>query len=331
MMALQQEKLPVLTQSDPIFDLMPIKHMNTNVIRFEQKDNYIGLQQLRGLGGEPSRVNNVGAKAYMYEPGVYGEFMTIGEKEILERRPLGQWDGFVDLTDLVLDKQDQLLNRRVDRLRWIGWTLVTTGTFTVGHYDAFANVATLGTFGMQSFVAGIPWTTPATATPIANLRTVKLLSRGRSVNFGAGSELFMNQVTYNSVVNNTNAADFGGKKSSVTASSLTSISDVNKVLLEADLPTIVIYDNGYIDDNGVFQLFIPNGTAVLVGKRLNGDPLGNYIMTRNVNNPNTEAGPYQIVQQATGALIPKTVEIHDGHNGGPALYYPSAIVRMTGL
>jgi hypothetical protein len=26
---------------------------------------------------------------------------------------------------------------------------------------------------------------------------------------------------------------------------------------------------------------------------------------------------------------PKQVEVHDGHNGGPVIYYPSAVLVMT--
>lgn len=342
-----QEKLPTLTQDDPIFTEFPIISKPWINLRIEFKDSYRGLQQLRGVGGEPQRVAKVTARSYATEPGVYGEYETIDEKEMLERRPLGQWDGFVDIRDLVMEAQDKLLNRRVDRIRWIMWQLLATGSFYVplpttengtvqapGHTDAYGTVTSIGQFGMQTATASVAWSTFATSTPMQDLRAIRLLARGRSVSFGRGAKAYMNEVTFQNMIRNTNAADLGGKKGFIGAgfSTLTSVDDVNRFMMEADLPTIVIYDNGYIDDNGTFQLFIPNGTVIVVGRRTNGDPLGNYIYTRNMMN-NGEPGPYQFVNDNNVPgmrAIPPRVDVHDGHNGGPVINYPSAIVRLTG-
>lgn len=340
LMAIAQDKLPTLTQDDPIFSLFPIQAKNMINIKWEQKDTYKGLQQLRGVGGAPSRVTRPGAKSYMYAPGVYGEYIDIGEKEILERRPLGTWDGFVDLTDLVMDAQDQLLNRRVDRIRWICWTLVTTGAFYValpngatGHGDAYANISALGQFGMQTFAAGTAWSNAASSTPLLDFRNVQLLARGRSVDFGPTAVAYMNRSTFINMIKNTNAADLGGKKSVTSLfSTLTSAGDVNKFLMDADLPQIQIYDGGYIDENNVFQLFIPTGTVMVIGGRTNGETLGAYWMTRDTNNADTGGGPWQkVIDRGAGPYpsIPRTIDIYDGHSGGPVLFYPSAIVRMS--
>jgi len=340
--AIAQEKLPQLTQDDPIFTLFPITAKNMINLKWEQKDSYKGLQQLRGIGGEPQRVQKVGMKSYLMEPGVYGEYAIIDEKEMLERRPIGTWDGFVDLTDLVMDLQDQLLNRRVDRIRWIMWTLLVNGAFyvplptgAIGHMDQYAYVTAIGQFGMQQAVAATPWSTFATSQPLQDLRNLQTTNRGRSIDFGPNGSIFINRSTWFNLVRNTNPQDFGGKKSQTRPfSTITSLTDLNEIMVDADLPQFVIYDRTYIDDNGVAQLFIPNGTAIVVGARTNGDPLGEYFLTRNTNNPGMGAGAYQmVIDRGAGPYpqIPRNVEVHDGHNGGPALYYPSAIVRLTGL
>jgi hypothetical protein len=51
-------------------------------------------------------------------------------------------------------------------------------------------------------------------------------------------------------------------------------------------------------------------------------------MTRNANNPGAAPGAYQKVVDNTDD-VPRTVIVHDGHNGGPVVYYPSAICVMT--
>lgn len=348
-MKIAQEKLPTLTQDDPIFKQFPIVNKNVINVRWEQKDNYVGLQRLRGVGGEPQRVQPVAQRSYMYEPGVYGEYMDINEKEMLERRPMGSWDGFIDLNDLVMDKQDQLLNRRVDRVRWILWTLLVTGSFYVpmpnaalngpatagsaGHSDAYNTVTSLGQFGLQQYTVPVPYSTFATSSPLQDFRNVQLLYRGRSIDLGPRAIAYMSRGTYNNIVRNSNPNDFGGKRAGNFNSTLTSLADVNSVLLDADMPTIVIYDGGYIDEANTFQLFLPLGTIIVVGARTNGDSLGEYWMTRNMINPGGEGGPYQVVIDHTSGptqQIPPNVEVHDGHAGGPIIWYPSAIVRMIG-
>src|SRR5689334_2297670 len=98
---------------------------------WEQRDNYKGLSQIRGLNGEPPRVAAIGGKRYIYEPGVYGEFLPIDEQELTRRRQWGQFSGPIPITDLTSEKQDQLVARDVARKRQILWTLLTTGSFTV--------------------------------------------------------------------------------------------------------------------------------------------------------------------------------------------------------
>jgi Phage major capsid protein E len=340
--AIAQEKLPTLTMDDPIFKHFPIQQKNMINLRWEQMDDYTGLQQLRGVGGEPQRVKRVNAKSYSFEPGVYGEYLVIDEKELLERRPMGTWDGFVPINDLVMAAQDQLMNRQIDRLRWILWTLLVNGAFfvnlptgAIGHGDQYANVTALGQFGVQTAVATLGWVNFATATPLQDLRSIGLLARGRSVDLGNTATCYINRKMFFNLVRNTNLNDFGGKKAfNMTFSSLTSLSDVNKVLIDADVPQIAIYDQGYIDDTNTFQLFIPDGTALVVGSRTNGDPLGAYYLTRNIVNVDTGPGMYmKIIDWGVGdhPRISRSIEVHSGHSGGPVLYYPSSIVRLTGI
>jgi hypothetical protein len=54
-------------------------------------------------------------------------------------------------------------------------------------------------------------------------------------------------------------------------------------------------------------------------------------MTRNVNNANSAPGPYTKVIDRGELQVPRTIEVHDGHNGGPAIFYPSAVIKLSGL
>lgn len=319
-----QELVPRLTANRAAFDIFPIQSVNTNILEWEQKDNFTGLQQVRGLNGMPSRVKMVSGKRFLYTPGVYGEFIIIDERQITERRPYGSFAGSIDISDLVREGQDKLLGRERDRQESTIWTLLATGTFSVSdgtsvlHTDAYTT---------QTFSAGVPWATVATATPLADLRAVQLRSRGYSVNFGAQARAYMNRTTLNSMLSNTNQADLAGRRLAGLAS-INSLEQVNMLYAMDDLPSIVPYDLGYIDDTGTFQLFIPNNKVIVVGARTDGDPVGEYRLTRNANNPDVGPGSYDKIVDDPNR-VPRSVEVHRGHNGGVVIYHPAAVVVMT--
>jgi hypothetical protein len=320
-----QDKLPTLTLADPIFRHFPMVDRAYPNVMWEQMDNYVGLQQARGIGGSPTRVKKTGAKRWTFEPGYYGEFELIDEVELTLRRPYGQWSGGIDIGDLIMRYQDKLLNRRLDRIRKIIWDLVKAGTFSVASPEG----GTIHTdiYPIQTFDATVGWGTPLTSTPLADFRAVQLKHRGHSVSFGSGSEAFMNQVTVNHLLSNTNQTDVAGRRVTGLLSVL-NLDEINRILAGENLPTIVVYDEGYLDESSVFQPFIPDDFVIVIGKRTDGSPLGEYQMTLNVNNPDMGAGAYMKVIDHGDDRVPRTVEIHDGHNGGPAMFFPSGVVTM---
>src|SRR5688572_8477721 len=165
-----QDKLPNLIAQRPIFDIMPIETSDSHILLWEQEDNYVGLQQIRGLNGAPGRVKKTGAKRFVMQPGVYGEYTTIDEQELTERRQWGTFDAPVSIDDLVMKEQDRLLGRRLDRVEKIGWDLLTAGTFSVAGPDGLTYQT--DTYALQTASAAVPWATSATATPLADFRAV---------------------------------------------------------------------------------------------------------------------------------------------------------------
>lgn len=322
--AVAQDKLPNLMANRPIFEILPIKNKDSHLVEWEQKDNYVGLQQIRGLNGPPIRVKRVGGKRYMMQPGVYGEFVVIDEQELTTRRQWGSYNAPVSIDDLVMECQDQLLGRRLDRIEKIGWDLLTAGTFSVAGPDGA--VFQSDTFALQTASAAVAWSTVATATPLADFRAVQLLSRGHSVGFGAQAKAYMNRVTANNLLKNTNAADLGGKRT-LGLATVNSMPEINRILMGEDLPEIVVFDGGYIDDAGTFQPFIANAKVIIVGRRSDGSPIGNYLYTRNSQNEGMAPGAYMEVIRDDRP--PHFIEVHDGHNGGPTIEFPSAVVILS--
>jgi hypothetical protein len=324
---ISQDLLPTYQADDPIFGLFPMESVDAHLLSWEQFDNYQGLQQVRGLNGEPPKVKRVGVKSYQMAPGAYGEFVEIDEEELTKRRQVGTFGEPIRLDDLVMQAQEHLQQREVDRIRLILWTLLTTGTFSVS--TVMGGVSHQDTYPIQTFSAGVAWSTFATATPLANFRSIQLLSRGHSVNFGAQSTAFMNRTTFNNLISNTNSTDIAGRRTSGLLTVL-NLEEVNKVLAGEDLPTIAIYDKGYMDETNTFQLFIPNAKVVVVGQRPNGESVGDYALTRNANNDNLGPGSYTLVEDSLNEQrVPRRLKINRGHNGGPRIWFPSAVVVMS--
>lgn len=321
--AIAQIKLPALLLNDPIFQLFPIRPVDSPVIAWEQRDNYFGLQQVRGLGGPFAGVQAVGGGRYTMEPGYYGEFRQIDEVQMTLRRPYGQFNGSVPISDLVMEAQDHLMHREVSRIRYILWTLLVTGTFSVALPTG--GVAHTDTYTMQTNSAS-DWSTLSTGTPLKDFRAMALLSRGYSTSFGRNATAFMNRQTANYLLDNTNSSDIGGKRVS-GGNSINDWNETNRILLDADLPQIVIMDDGYYNDSNSFAQFIAVDKVVVVGPRDNGNPVGYYSMTRNVNNDDMSPGSYTEVVETRDP--PRTVNVYQGHNGGPEMHYPSSVVVMS--
>lgn len=326
MIAIEQEKLPRLVEDDPIFKLFPIESEDYHLVRWEQLDNYTGLQQVRGINGMPARVKKTGLRQYQMQPGVYGEFEEIDEAELTIRRQIGTFGTPINISDLVMMAQDKLLQRRLDRIRFILWTLLTTGTFSVSS-TAPGGVMHTDSYTLQT-QTGSDWSDLPNATPLADFRATRLLERGKGVSFGAGAQAFMNRVTGNRLLNNQNDDDLHGRRQN-GLSTVNNLGEVNGLLTGDDLPEVVIWDDGYFTDAGVFTPFIANDIVVVVGKRLSGTPLGSYKMTRNAQNPELGPGPYTLVVDSQDREVPRKIQVHDGHNGGPCIHFGGGVVILS--
>jgi hypothetical protein len=321
-----QDKLPALQTDRRIFDIMPIEEVDASVIIWDQLDNYTGLQSLRGINGAPPIIRQTGSKQYVERPGYYGEGEMVDEIQLTERRRLGTFAEPITLDDLIMQKQDKLLGRRLDRIEWIGWTLLTTGQFAVSTHEGV--LAHQGAYTLQTFTSAVGWTTPATATPLADFSSVQLLARGHSVTLAATAKAYMNRVTFNAMRVNTNSADVYGRRTAGLGT-FNSLEQINTLTTGDDLPEIVIYDEGYLNDSGVFVPFIANGKVVVVGQRPAGQPVAKYIMTRNANHPTMAPGAYMYVRDGREEGDAPSVEVYDTHNGGPIIQFPSAVVVMS--
>lgn len=324
LMGLEQDLLPTLTRDNPAFSILPTTSVDYPMVMWEQYDNFLGLQQPRGYNGKPNLVKAVGSKWKQYQPGVYGEYSTIDEYEMTVAREFATFNQPIDVTNRVIMRGNQLLHRQIKREVWLIWQLLANGYFL--STDSYGNLIHADSYTQRLFTATVPWATVATATPLADFRAVRPYARGYSVSFGSQSTAYANNTTVRYALNNQNSADIAGKRRDI-GSTVNSLDDLNKILVANDCPRLVEWDGVWQDDSGNNNLDIPDNVVIVKGVRLDGGPVGQFMHTRNANNPGVAPGPYYDVFQNPYAK-PSNVEVHRGVNGGPALFFPSAIVIM---
>lgn len=330
---IEQILLPRLTADSPVFRMFPFEGVPETVLKWEQYDNFQGMQQIRGLNGKPSRVAPIGIKQYMQMPGYYGEFMPIDEAELTQRRAIGTFGTPVDISDLVRQKQDQLLTRRLQRQEYMLWQLVVNGYFF--STDVRGVIIHVDGYTQQQYTPTTLWSDTANSLPLHDIRNIQATFHlGQSVSFGSDAKMWMNRVTANTLLANTNNADFFGRRA-VGLTTINSIKMLNELLLGEDLPQIAVYDDFYLSDGtdgntaNTAIRYIPTGKVIVEGRRLSGTPVGKFRYTRNVNNPDGSPTPYMRVIDRGEDQVPREVEVHDGFNGGPVLYFPGCLVKIN--
>ena len=323
--SIAQKFLPQLELSRAVLGLLPSRNINESMLIWEQRDNYQGLMGARGYNAVPDKVNPVGVSRFVMQPGVYGGFAEIDEEELTIRREEGTFNEPMDMSRLVLERTVQVTDAEVRLREYLSWQLFATGSYT--SFDAKGTLIDSKAFTQRVYTATVTWSTTATATPLADWNAVSLLHRGYSVRFDRSATGYMNLKTANYQRMNTNASDLGGKRRDMGAT-FNSTADVNKLYLENDLPQTETFDEGYYDTSGVFHAYIPDSTVIVKGVREGNSPIGEWLFTRNANNPGSQPGIYMRVFDNLDRAVPRTIEVHRGFNGGPTVLYPSAIPVM---
>jgi len=328
---IQKDLLPDLDPNDDLLSLFPYRYAGGNEVVWEQEDNDFGLMEVRGLDGKPGLVQKLGFNQFKMKPGYYGSVYQLTEQELTEARGIGTFGDPIDIDDLVVKRTRTLMIQRLNRMRQTISDFCRLGAFTNARADGTSVHSDI--FNITTKVPGTAWSSTATATPLKDLRSYKALAeRNTSSSFGNKSKLIANSVTINYLLNNTNANDLGGKRLEV-GSTINTLEDLNQKILAANnLPQLVEYNKSYQTgprDRTTFTMFIPDGFLIWVGDRPNGQRLGEFIGTRNINSANeSDDGIYSKVIDRGEMEVPRQIEVHHGFNGGIGIYYPTALISI---
>lgn len=319
--------LAELMKDDPLKDFFPDEIADDDLLIWEQEDFITGLQQWRGLDGPPLVTKALGVNQFMAPPGYYGEFIPISETEITRRRRIGTFAEPIDLSDVQLRRQKQLWVRRRQLIRKILWDLCSLGLYQIT--DITGAVVKAAGMTVRSYIAPFSWSNFTQSGPLADFTAVRFFQRGVSADFGRAALACMNLTTFANFRQNLNPSDVYGRRTQGLGT-FNSFDQLQGLLTGDDLPKILVYDEVYYDDAKVKHTLIPDNTVVVLAPRASRAPIGAYRFTRNASNIGAAPGAYSFtVDSRQFGRLPATIECHDGHNGGPVVYFPSSIGVMS--
>lgn len=332
-----REKLPVLTMDDALLQIVaPIDHSENDMVMWETEDDITGLMESRTLNGEFGVINRTGAKSFTMNPSYWGNKIILDEARMTQARELGTFGSRLDVSKAQAKDQDHLLNLAIDRILYIISQFALSGKYYTNGLNGALILAQEVT--IQTFTSTNPVNVVNTATPLVDLRAIRLKGRGTSADFGKSAVILMNAVTVNAFLANTNAGDLGkylviNGGSTATPLDLTSL---NRILQDQNLPTIVEYEGHYVDSAGQVQMRIPDGKAILVAKRPDGEPPMRWVFTANMNNMRPNSPDFQGEMKLSDIYYSWKWEEDPirgistmGFNGGLTVPHPKAMLAWT--
>lgn len=323
-MEIERAKTIVIDQQTVGSQILPVVEENADTILWEIRDNVTGLMLGRNAE-EPYPVQkDSGITRFSMNPGRFGEQRRISEQYIERARTVGTFDQPIDVTTEAARMMDEIAFREFSLIEYLRWQLLATGTVSVSKADGTTEV--VARYPVVPVNASTAWTTYATATPIADFRTLRDDHVGFGFDFGSKARAYASSKTWNSLLANTNGNDFGGRKG-FGLTPINGINMFNQILSEAeDIPTLVAVNDGYLSSSSAFSRYIPDGYIVVVGYHpMYGLRVGDYVMTRNGSNMGVPGTYAAITETAEPPVLPIVTR---GHNGGPRVNYTKQVVVL---
>lgn len=341
-----QKILPVkygfITLNDPLLnDIMPIRSIDAAKLIWAQRDSFTGFMAPRLPNAGFQVVPQQGINWFEADPGHFGESMFIDEVMLEKAAQFGTVNGKIDLAEQQQLNQELLLSRLITTVKICGWNFATTGKYNFVNQDGA--VLASATQSLQPFQVAVPWSNFTVSTPLNDLRQMQTSRElGQSVSFGRDSNLYLARPDVNNLLQNNNPADLGsfrvvlGIKGQMLPLSLPF---VNEVFTANDLPQIVPWDDNYLPDGATSASqairFIQPGYGTVIGKRLKGEPVAEFLLTLNAATQQG-FGKDQAKVEAPGLSNmwmdfewekrPPRGITTCSWNGGPAIYYPGSVV-----
>lgn len=292
---------------DPFFKAFPLADRDTWLVKWDQRESPYGLLPQSQLDAAPELMTATGDRIYEVEPGVYRGYTEINESELTKARQEGTLADPINIPDRLGRIMLDLGEMTVNRIRKIYADLGINGYFNNQSVNGVQHTYKINGYSRISMSA---WAgSPTTATPIDDLRVAaSTLNRGTSTRFGSKSQLLMTdeaittllattqvRSTFKSAYGASFLAAFDHAQKSGAQPPINGDQSLNKLFVGMGLPEIVPWNYGYyplLSDSrnrtkANYSKFLGSTTAVWLGKRPNGQQLGQFTFARHAGHVQT--------------------------------------------
>jgi hypothetical protein len=317
--------------------ILPMRSIGAQSLLYDEEQVTGGMTALHTMDSDPTLIKGDGWRRFQAEPYFFKEGFRLNESDLLTIRaqsgaPFVQGvgnDAPRAGRSLVLSRLAKLDRRLETRLEWMRWQTLM-GSLVLNQNGVVASE----TWPVQTYAAtdngGVAWSTVATADPVKDFNNVALLYDYKGATYD-GARAYMNLTTSRYLLQNTNLRNM--YKNDLHQRQLVSVAQITDLFTTFTGMTPVIYNEGYRDDAGAFQKFIPDGKVIVVGNPTIGDEMGFVMSVPSLHNggiDNPQPGKFVIVDDQTGAGEPNPFyDAYEGQYCGPVLLHPEYIVLMT--
>lgn len=319
--------------------IIPFKETMAQKVQWDELDNERGMTTPHQMDADPKVTERPGSQLREYTPAYFKESELIKESELLNARAFATLGGVVNIDQLVAERLRSRIDKDFIRAEWLRWQMLL-GSISINENGVKVNE----TFAVQTHNPAVAWNNTANAKVLTEIEAAALKFYGTGAT-AAGAMLYVNRPTLNNILANTNQADIAAFRNANYLNLTYSLEELNKVFEARGLPMLMLYDEGYIDANGDFQTFIPEGKAILVGKREGSMPMGSFMLTPSLHktsNGMPAGGFFSLVTvngetnntgmvnlSALGAAANPKISVTTGFYGGPTLFYPKSIIVIN--
>lgn len=302
----------------------PVTDHYAKDIEYDVLEGSTGMTKAHNVGTDPKVVKLPGQTLKRMGTGYWKETYRINEAELLYTRQAGTINQRAG-RDLVLKRSLEMDDRLETRLEWLRWQPPVAGQVVVDENGVKYTVNYNLPAANKPELDGVDlWSAADTADPITNITTWLKLFRGTGAR---GVEACFNL----------NVASYLAKsavirellKQTQYAMNL-SAENIDKALkLLFPKLDFTMYDEGYVNDNGNFNPFIPDDRFVIRAQGQQNELLMDIASTISLHNgtlDNPRPGKFAVIEDKTQQEKNPYIDITVGLYGLPRLFHPNWIV-----
>lgn len=308
----------------------PIKPHPTETIEWWEELPIVGRTAAYTLDTDPKVRKKRGGNHHLERTSYWKDTAILDESDFLRVGDMMRFDSLAGrqlITNHIVEG-DTLLNARIESL--IADAMVL-GKVTINENNIKREIDYGYVDGYNKVTAGVSWDDPQ-ANIVGNLQSWIRKFRGF---VKRGVRIVMNGVTAEAMMENQKVLNLFRQSDMAKELGRDNFPAVVMKLVGSSLVTsVMIYDEGYLDDSGVFQPFIPDGKVLILGTPPNGESIGNFITTPNLTNGmNGNPKPGKIlgvIDKTDDPERPRYKTVH-GIYGIPIIRYVKCVISATVL